>query len=298
MRRYELPWAYVEAERGRWDWSAGDVAYARILAAGLKPLIVAGAAPCWAATVSVCAPGHQYAPAASKDADWIRYIHLLTARYPRAVGIEIWNEPNLAANFEPVADAARYTTLLREAYAAAKSVRRSPPVISGGLLGSPGTTSANASAVGIPDRPFLKAMFAAGAKGHLDGIGIHPYPLTAAPAAWSTDAAIQTIERVRAARNGAGDRATPIWITEMGESTASEAGFPAGVSPAHQAAAVLQLVRYAADQSDIRVALIHRLVDRTDALPIEAGFGVFTSRLEPKAAACELNRQWHGSIQC
>ncbi len=297
MRRLFVPWVYVQPNRTTWNWGPFDAAYAQQLAAGLRPLLVAVAAPCWAALNGWCSAAGEAPPAPRFDNDWSRYVGLLASRYPQAIGIEIWNEPNLSALFEPRADPARYTTLLHEAYTAIKSVRPTMPVISGGLFNSPGVGNVVSGPVGTGDQTFLSSMYASGAKAYMDGIGAHPYPWTATPT-WDTAAAASSIDRLRAARNAAGDSSKPIWVTEAGESTATDVNGLVGVTPAQQASDVTQLVRYFGAQPDIPVALVDRLVDASPSQGIEAGFGVYTQGLEPKPVACALSALWHGTLQC
>jgi polysaccharide biosynthesis protein PslG len=107
-------------------------------------------------------------PDAGYDADWNDFVGRLTARYPRALGIEIWNEPNLNMFFWPAPDPARFTRLLTEAYRAVKAVSARMPVVSGGIAGSP---ASGVVPLGEGDRPFLAGMYAAGAAGSVPAGG-------------------------------------------------------------------------------------------------------------------------------
>lgn len=297
VRRLMVPWIYVEPVQDTWNWAPFDAQYDQQLAAGLRPLIVAISAPCWAALDGWCSPTGVAPPAPSFDPQWTQYVRQLAARYPLAIGIEVWNEPNLSSMWEPMSDPLRYTSLLRQAYTAVKSVDPTMPVISGGLFDSPGQGTKVIGPAGVGDRTFLALMYAHGARGHMDAIGAHPYPWTSR-GTWSTASTVDAIDRLRQARDAAGASSTPIWVTEVGESTASQAGEPPAVTPQQQASDLVTVARYLASQPDIRVALIDRLVDATTPLSIEAGLGVFGSDLAPKPAACALSRLWHGSLSC
>src|SRR3954451_21442029 len=48
--RFKVPWDAVEAQRGRWDFARYDALYDQMRAAGLRPLLLAVGAPCWAKT--------------------------------------------------------------------------------------------------------------------------------------------------------------------------------------------------------------------------------------------------------
>jgi hypothetical protein len=300
LRRFPVPWSEVEATPGRWTWSRFDTLYREMRADGLRPLIMAIGAPCWAQGLRPpCAPG---ASAPAFYAAWARYVRRLAVRYPATLGIEIWNEPNAVRMFPPHPDPARYAALLKAAYGAVKGVNPRLPVISGGLLPSP-TTNRYA----IADWQFLRGVYAAGAAGSMDAIGAHPYPISAGSGGrsrYDLAAMEQDLERLRAVRDAAGESATPIWITEMGVSTQSGGGFPPGATQAQQADDLLAMIRAVREDGDVRVALVHRLVDvrRTPAggalARLESGFGVFGSNGAPKRAACALSAEFGGSLSC
>jgi hypothetical protein len=230
-------------------------------------------------------------------------VRRLTERYPEAVGIEIWNEPNIAPTFPPYPDPNRFAALLEAAYGAVKDVDPELPVISGGLF--PATATGR---YGIADSQFLAELYKAGAGDWFDAIGVHPYPMVTdtpgAPARYDLVAMQQALDRIRAARDAAGYAGTPIWITEVGVSTASARGFPPGATQAEQARLLLAVVDTAEKADDVEVTLIHRLVDTdrpggsSPLAAIETGFGVLDSSGEPKLAACALARRFKGSLAC
>jgi hypothetical protein len=303
VRRFSVPWSAVEPEPGRWTWSRYDAEYRSMRNQGLSPLLLAAGGPCWTAPAGIsCSRGGLRGPPDSRyDSDWAEYVRRLTARYPDAVGVEIWNEPNILPYFEPHPDPARFTALLKAAYMAIKDVDPRMPVISGGLF-----ASSRSGGFGIADARFLAAMYAAGARGYMDGIGAHPYPRTegGSGGAYSVPAMEEELDRLRAVRDLAGDSDTPIWVTEMGVSTASAPGFPPAVSEGTQGADLLAMVRRVREDRDVRVALIHRLIDapyNPAGGPIglvESGFGVFRQGGTPKPAACELSHEFRGGLSC
>lgn len=292
VRRILVGWNEVQPTESDWHWGLIDGAYAALRKAHLRPLLVALAPPCWAHPSDPCGgvdlgvtpqdPAY--------DGAWSEFIRRLAARYPAAVGVEIWNEENLAPAFLPSPDPARYTQLLSEAYRAVKSVDRTMPVISGGLF-----VSAVSGPSGIGDAQFLHGMYAAGAKGLFDGIGVHLYPV-----AGSADAEAGMAERaldgLRAVRDAAGDAGTPIWVTEVGVSTqmTGERG---------QAADLTAIVKRLGRDDDIHAVIVHRLVDPAGGTAdprsgSEPGYGVFGADYVPKLAACALSRLWHGTLRC
>lgn len=309
VQRTFVPWSAVEAVRGTWSWGETDRQYAAARRAGIRPLLVALYAPCWARPSSGCAPQTNGPPDPAFDADWRDFARRLAARYPRALGIEIWNEPNLRQVFTPDADPVRYTQLLKDAYQAVKAVDPDMPVISGGLLA--GDVEAD-SVAGKGDRTFLRGMLAAGAGRWMDAIGVHPYPSQRRPDGtqrWQAASALRTVRHLHAIAAAAGFGRLPVWITEVGESTATQPGFPPAVTPAQQARDLVAIIRAATRSRLVRVLVIHTLGDArpTPAQPatgdaayngVNSGFGVFDADLHPKPAACAIGRELGGTLRC
>jgi hypothetical protein len=302
-QRIFVAWSTVEPAPGLWSWQQSDQQYQAIVAGGLRPLIDVFAAPCWARPSTGCGAWYTGPPDPAYDPAWTDFVRRLSARYPKAIGVEIWNEPNLDVMFWPRADPVRYTKLLAEAYSAVKRTNRAMPVVSGGLAQSPLPGSVVG---GEGDQPFLAAMYAAGARSSMDAIGAHPYPVAYnpdwTPRAWDPAAMEQMLQRLRAARAAAGGR-QPIWITEVGESTTAQYAYPPPVGPAQQAADLLTMINSAEADSDVPVMIIQSLQDlapwNVNAYnSILAGVGVFAWTWTPKPAACVLSHLWHGSLAC
>jgi hypothetical protein len=303
--RLFVDWANVEPTRGQWSWQQTDQSYAALVAAGLRPLIVAFTAPCWARPSTDCSnPYFTGPPDPAYDQDWANYVRQLVTRYPQAIGIEIWNEPNLDAYFLPHANPARFTQLLQEAYAAVKGTASSMPVVSGGLILAPPVSGPVPGGEGTEQ--FLQGMYDAGAAHYMDALGVHIYPsdyVNGSPATWDPSAMQLWLSQIQPIRVAANAGTEPIWITEMGISTATEPGWPAAVTPAVQATDLDTMVGYAQSNPAIAVAIVHSLEDQSVGYndpdnAINAGWGAFTSDGTPKAAACVLSRDFHGSLSC
>jgi polysaccharide biosynthesis protein PslG len=295
VRRIAIPWQQVEPGRGRWDWGRYDLDYRAMLRNGLRPLILVAGGPCWAGERGTPCVNGATVPGVPFLADWAEYVRQVVRRYPRAVGVEVWNEPNSIRQFPPRPDPARYSQLLAAAYSAVKSIDPRMPVVSGGLLPTDRTTS-----VAIADDQFLAAIYRLGAARFMDAIGAHPYPIAFAPGGsshYDVGATEEDLDRLRAVRDAARDSSTPIWVTEMGVSTASGPGFPAGVDPSTQADDLVDLAHEVGHDPDVPLALIHRLVDVPSA-SVQAGFGVFQANGAPKPAACSLSGDLGGSLTC
>jgi polysaccharide biosynthesis protein PslG len=130
-----------------------------------------------------------------------------------ATAYEVFNEPNLEYEWGGTPDPARYAQLLA---AARRGVKRADPdalVIAAGL--APHTGNAPGT---LEDVDFLRGMYAAGARGHFDVLGIHPYGGNTAPDVDPAACGIcfRRAELYRRVMVEHGDSATPAWVTEFG----------------------------------------------------------------------------------
>jgi hypothetical protein len=125
----------------------------------------------------------------------------------KTIAYEIWNEPNLKWEWDDAPNPAEFTALLKAAYTAIKANHPAGIVVSGAC--SPGGD--------YDDLAFLGAMYANGAKGYMDAVGVHPYG-----GPWPYDApdgqGLPFFRRAELAREVMvkyGDLDTPIWATEF-----------------------------------------------------------------------------------
>ncbi|MCC6176966.1 MAG: cellulase family glycosylhydrolase [Chloroflexi bacterium] len=129
------------------------------------------------------------------------------------VAYEILNEPNLPFEWGGPPDPAGYTAFLKAAYAGIKAADPSALVIGGGP--SPNTGGFGGT---IEDFDFLNGMYAAGARGYMDALGVHNYGGNTEPERDPADCGIcfRRVEQYRALMVRNGDAGTPIWATEFG----------------------------------------------------------------------------------
>jgi hypothetical protein len=135
---------------------------------------------------------------------------------------------------------------------------------------------------------FLRGMYAAGARGAMDAIGIHPYSHSQdpAPAGSFFRGLMASFKRIR---DDAGDRKTPFWITEYGYHTASPTD--GGVTEAEQARYVPEIIRQTIHDPDVDVALVHSLVNfDVDLTNYGNNFGLVWRNLDPKLALAPVER--------
>jgi len=164
-QRFE--WRNIERDgKGQFEWNEPDRITRAIEAAGLRVVARLDGHAAWARAEAI------YPDDGPPDrlSDWTDFVSALAARYRgRVHAYEIWNEPNLAREWgRSPPNAAEYVELLKVSYAAVKKADPQALVITGGL--SPTTdTGPNAR----PDAVYLQEMYAAGARGAFDLLGVH-----------------------------------------------------------------------------------------------------------------------------
>jgi hypothetical protein len=202
-------WATVELAPGTFRWVDPDNVVKALGDQEIKILMRVHGTPAWARPED-----SSYTHPPDNVADFAQFMTALATRYKgRVAAYEIWNEPNLHyewGNFTP--DPAAYTELLKAASTAVKAVDPDAMIISGGLA-----TTGDGSPTAYGDLDFLQGMYDAGAAGHFDALGSHPYTFGNPPDEidpWGLSLA--RVEDQRQIMLDNGDTGTPIWITELG----------------------------------------------------------------------------------
>ncbi len=193
-------------------------------------------------------PGWAGGSPAGADLGAVEAFYRAMASYAggRVVGYEILNEPNLPFEWGGPPSAAGYTQFLQAAYRGVKAGNPNAIVIGGGP--SPNTGGYGGT---IEDTDFLDGMYAAGAKGYMDALGVHNYGGNTEPERDPNTCGIcfrrAELYREQMVRNG--DAATPVWATEFG--WLMDPGFGLGqydwmkVSPEQQGDYLVRSFRYA-----------------------------------------------------
>ncbi len=214
--RFDMDWSDIQRNNDiSFDWRRVDRLVNAANVRNIKLLPVLAYTPDWArpagCTSDKCAPRDPALFAAfAKEA---------VKRYS-SKGIyawEIWNEPNVAPFWRPVANVMDYATMLKLAHAAIKSQDISALVITGGLAPSD-TKSGNISPV-----DFLKQLYTQDTQSSFEAVGFHPYSFPVLPSyfqvwnAWSQMRDTQT--SLRSIMENNGDASKLIWLTEFGAPT-------------------------------------------------------------------------------
>jgi len=189
-----------------YNWGFDDAIAAALARHGLRWLPIIDYSAPWAESVA----GSDHS-APSSEADFAAYAAAFAARYgsggsfwsahPEVTAepvdaFEIWNEPDSPNFWLPTPDAARYADLYVAARDAILAADPGGRVLVGGLS-NPGA--------------FLPALLAAAPdlRGHIDGVGIHPYAPT-------PGGVISTVARARATLAALGLASVPLYVTEFG----------------------------------------------------------------------------------
>lgn len=275
--RVLIPWSHIEVAKGQYNWGQLDTVVNAAAAHDLRVLGVIAYSPDW-----THAPGAAYTSPPDNAADYANFASTVVKRYgSRISNWQLWNEPNLPMFFgNSVANAPRYTELVKAAYPAIKAAQPGSTVVLAGLSRLPGDESPPS---------FLAQMYAAGARGNFDAAAAHPYVFPTGLAAnpengWSDVAAMRDV------MTGNGDAGKKIWMTEFGAPTCDCAD---GVSPQEQAKQITDVLAAAAATGYSGPAFVYSIrdTDSADRGQRESNFGsLLTSDWQSKYTAGVLAR--------
>ena len=202
-------WETVEPARGQYRWVDPDHTVHAFRSQGLHILLRVQGTPLWAR------PSDTPLSHPPNDLnDFATFMQALAGHFRGEVdAYEIWNEPNL--NYEwgyLPPDPARYAAMLKAVYPAVKAGDPQALVISAGLA-----TTGEGSDTAMGDLEYLRARYAAGARGYFDALGSHPYAFGHDPDyedPWGL--CLSRVAQQREVMLAYGDATTPVWITELG----------------------------------------------------------------------------------
>ena len=240
-----FPWAYIEPEEGRYDWTHSDLIIKHARNQGLTVIARLGMVPAWARpdpeereTTFTYLDREQYPAFAA-------FVGAFVDRYQDEVAhVIIWNEPNLSFEwgYRPV-DPEGYTRLLEAAYDAAHAANPDVVVLGGALAP---TLEPAGSPAGLNDLRYLEAMYEAGAADAMDGLAAHAYGLAFAPETAPAEELLnfRRVELLREIMVAYGDEDAPIYVTEAGWN--DHPRWTWGVSPGARIQYTLGAYRWAA----------------------------------------------------
>lgn len=225
--RQSFSWCELETE-GRgvyWDrphnkpsWQKYDQIVDILGAAGITIVARLDNAPTWSRPGKNNTPDSncQKGPPTDLSA-YTDFVREFTTHYRgRIAAVQIWNEPNLAVewNGEPL-NAVRYTDMLKRADGAAKQGNPNVVVVTAAMA----PTAETNPAVGMSDLTYYEQMYQAGAKGAFDVLAVNVYGLGEPPDDRRLSADRFNVSRpilVHEIMVRYGDTTTPVWATEFG----------------------------------------------------------------------------------
>ncbi len=270
--KQQVEWKAVEIAPGEYTWGQVDRIVAAANRHGLEVMLGIYAAPLWMRRVrpaddqSGVPPGQQIAGSyrdswkqfaryhngpPAQLSDFENFMALLAARYGDTVqAYELWNEPNLAGNWDGKVAPGEFVELLAAGYRGVKRGNPSALVVTGGLA----STGVNIEGVAMDDVRYLDAMYRyrdGMIRDYFDGLGVHPYGYNNAPNDtpdnytssstsfkdhWSFF--FRRFEQHWEVLRKHGDTGKGVWLTEMGWTTHNlhpEFAFGADISEQDQA---------------------------------------------------------------
>ena len=206
-----LEWREIEPAPGEFFWEYADWLVRAAEHYGLELVLRLDHPPAWASFPDRAVP--------VETAAYAQFAGKVAARYRgRVLAYIVWNEPNLAGEWEgQPPDPAGYVSLLCTARSAIYSADSEALVVSAGLAP---TNHTDTSA--LDDRLYLEALYVAGAASCFDILGAHPYGFAYPPDDPGDDhdglnfARLVDLREIMVA-GGDGDK--PIWATEFGWTT-------------------------------------------------------------------------------
>ena len=280
-------WEQMQPGPGSWDQNLMNATNESVNAAkarGLKVLMVVQRTPAWASG----GRGGIHPP--SDPSTFGAAMGSIAQKVPGVDAWELWNEEDETIFWAGGADPAKYAAMVKSAYPAIKAVQPNDIVVTGATTGN--------------NFDFIEALYAHGAKGSFDAVGVHTDTacLVNSPDVHYRDEqgkigryTFTGYREVHAVMARHGDGGKPIWMTELGWNTQSTepnscntgmwAGQkPLGVSEEQQADFLTQAYRCLAADPYVEVALWFGIQDIPGA-KYAAGYGLYGASGAPKPSA-------------
>ena len=223
--RQEFRWTDIEPVHGQMNWAASDRIIGAIRRHDMQLLPVLTTTPEWARIPSgstLKAPSSETTPpSAAGDFAW--FAHQFALRFdtpypngqPLILAYQIWDEPNLSANWgNGLISPAGYLKVLWAARNAIQMVTPSARIVLAGLA-----PTVEQSDVNLAPEVFLTRLYQLGGHDAFDIVALKPYGFDYSPYDRRVDPGLLTLSRAILARevmiaHGEGNKA--IWFTQWG----------------------------------------------------------------------------------
>jgi O-antigen ligase len=231
--RQTFPWAQIEPEQGRFDWTKWDHIVQN--SGDLNLMAVLDTAPLWAAASSLQPP--------TSTLQFASFAQAFAQRYGDRIDYyQIWDEPNLGDRWRGEVNPVEYAEMLRQARDAIKQVDPTATIVLAGLAPTVETSTAN-----LADWLFLRRLYEAGARDLFDVAAGKPYGFDTPPTDHRIDPNIlnfQHLVLLREEMERHADAGKALWATQFGWNTAQNS--PWGqVTPEQQRAYTRQAIELA-----------------------------------------------------
>jgi GH35 family endo-1,4-beta-xylanase len=286
-------WLEIEPTREEWHWEYPDFVVRAAEHYGLDLIVRLDGLPAWAAEEAAAGQ------ADSLSDDYAVFAGTVAQRYRGQIrGYIVWNEPNLAREWggRPP-DPAAYTDLLRQAYEAIKAADAEATIVSAGLA-----STNHQDDEAMDDRLFLEDMYQAGAGAYFDALGAHPYGFAYPPddpRGAHDGLNLARLLDLRAIMETHGDGDEPIWVTELGWTTAGVGeGSWLTVTPQQQADYLTGAWHRALtdEMAWLQVFTVWNLSQGLPPTDEMAGYSLLDESGEPKPAYHALRAELKGSL--
>jgi hypothetical protein len=195
--KLQVRWGDMQAGPNRVDWVCMDAAIPTLNQHGFNVIASVVTAPAYLRLL----PGVNGPP--NNFDEYAKFVYAFLTRYMGMVqAVEVWNEPNLSAEWDWQIDGAVYRHLLASAYIAIKAVDPSIMVISGALA----SASFDSVYTHVDDQSFITKFRRYNGDAYTDCVGAHA----------NGPDGVGDIERVASSYFNAFDQMKPICVTEFG----------------------------------------------------------------------------------
>jgi hypothetical protein len=287
--RFLLSWREVQPSPGTFDWTSVDATVGRAADRGIEVLPFVFGSPEW-----IGAEARPPIRSARERRAWMAFLTGAVERYGRGGSFwsgraeygpvkqwQIWNEPNYERYWRPRPSARGYAKLLALSAKAIGSADRRARIVLAGVAS-------------VRDGPlpwvFLRDLYRVKrVERHFDLVAVHPYSPSLIGVRYQLAQMRRTIAK-------AGDRRTPIAVTEIGWGSDGPADSPLVKGPKGQARLLKRAFRLLAHQRRrYRLDSVQWLSFQDSAVSEPGcGFcqytGLFTLEREPKPAWREFRR--------
>lgn len=263
--REQFNWDVIEPVDNSYDWTKYDAVVQTYQAHHIQMLGLLTYSSIWAADSETTPPDL---------IAWQDYVGTVAEHYKDSVTYwEIWNEPNHPGFWN--SDVDTYTQYLAAAATAIKTKNPNAKIVLGGLSGA--------------DGDFLSQIYDnLDDPDSIDVVAIHPYRLVGDNFNYAPEQTIDGLNtlvtdlyNIKAISQRYQKRVVPIWLTEVGWSTAS-----AGVTEAQQAEYLKRLYTIAFSVPDIQKVFWYSFTNTSsDTNTHDDHFGLYTFTYQPKPAA-------------